>query len=349
MSQMTNKIDVHSLLSHLIQFRSLTGEERGALHFLEQRFGEWNWNFERIPVSADRWNLFVSFGSPEILYTTHVDVVPAPDSAFSPRQENDRIIGRGACDAKGPLVAMIAALHRLRSSGADNLALLVVVGEEVDGIGARVSADALQGRGIRYLINGEPTEGKLMSAHRGYIHVRLRFQGKACHSGYPHLGVDANRALVETLSRVYAHHWPVHPEFGETLVNAGVIRGGSALNIISPRAETELVFRSTCSSAEVLRELEQVVAGAAEVEVLYAGEPIRCHVLPGFDYEVASFSTDIPGFAPLGATPLLYGPGSIHHAHTDGEFLLLADLDGAISGYEKLYHEIRRAESGAQC
>ena len=328
------------LLSELIGIPSLTGKEEAALVCLERWFTSWGWRYQRIPVCEGRWNILVSFGVPRVLFTTHVDVVPGPEEAFHPRQEGGRIFGRGACDAKGALVAMIHALHQLRSQDCTDLALLVVVGEEVDGIGALTAAEHLRGQGIEYLVDGEPTEGRLMRGHRGVIETVLRCKGRACHSGYPELGVDANKKLIQVLARVLQHELPHDPEFGPTTVNIGIIAGGVATNVVSPHATAQVSIRMGCPSREVIDSLARCVGDEASLEVLGAWEPVQCVTVPGFELGIASYATDIPSFKALEARPLLYGPGSIHHAHTDSEFVNEKELTEAVHGYARIYHAL---------
>lgn len=328
-----------ALLSELIAARSVSGAERCALELVEQRCREWGWAFERIPVTAERWNIFIATGTPRVVFTTHIDVVPAPSALFTPLMNNLRIVGRGACDAKGALASMIAAGSRLRAEGKSDFGILVVVGEESDGLGARTSAAALRTRGIQYLIDGEPTECKLMRAHLGAVETIITCRGKACHSGYPELGVDANRALLEVLERIIHHSWPTHPQFGPTLVNVGCIEGGVASNVIADRAVAKVLLRSGVSCAEIEREIAQVVGRDASIKHC-SSEPAACHVVSGFEIDIARYCSDIPNFIELGATPLLFGPGSIHNAHTDSEFVEISQLARATDGYAELYHKL---------
>src|SRR6202167_4858181 len=107
----------------------------------------------RIDAVARRFNVFARWGEPIVTLSTHMDTVPP---FFASREDENSIYGRGSCDAKGIIAAMIAAAEKLIESGTRNFGLLFVVGEERNRAGAEAAARSP--RGARYLINGEPTE-----------------------------------------------------------------------------------------------------------------------------------------------------------------------------------------------
>jgi acetylornithine deacetylase len=336
-----DRSDTIALASSLIRFRSLSGSEGPITDFLFETLSARGWDVERLPIGGDRDNLFVSFGIPEILFTTHTDVVPGPDYAFFPVVRDGRLYGRGACDTKGIIATMITVADRLRERGVSNFGLLFVVGEELDGIGARRASEQLQGRGVRFIINGEPTEGKVMRAHKGSLGLDISCEGVACHSGYPEQGRDANAELVRILARIIEYPWPADSTLGRTTVNCGVISGGMAGNIISPRAEARVVFRTVTSNGEILSTVNEMLPPTASIEVGYDVPPVSLLEIPGMPSDVAAYCTDIPNFAPLGAECVLYGPGSILVAHTDQEHIALKDIEEAIFGYEHIFNRLR--------
>lgn len=330
------------LTTELIAIRSLSGNERGATTHAARFCESLGWQVELLPVAEERENLFVSFGQPNIVFTTHLDVVPAPEALFTPRREGDKLIGRGACDAKGIAATLIGVCDQLRKRGRTNFGLLLVVGEEVDGIGARSAAQALQGHGIRYIVNGEPTEGRLMTAHKGALGAELRFIGTACHSGYPELGEDANRKMIEVCAKLLAHDFGESARLGKATINIGRLDGGVQANVVSPAAEIELLIRTVTPNAPVIDQLEAIAGRNASVHVTYNMDPIELLSLPGFETDVANYGTDIPCFAPLGAPAVLYGPGSIHRAHTDHEYITIQEIEDACDGYLRIFDELNR-------
>jgi acetylornithine deacetylase len=334
--------DTIAFASSLIRFRSLSGHEGAIADFLVDSFSSRGWNVERLPVADGRDNIFVTFGTPEIVFTTHTDIVPGPDHLFEPFCQNDRLYGRGACDTKGIIATMVAAAEELRERGETNFGLLFVVGEEFDGIGARTAARQLRNRGIRYLINGEPTECKIMRAHKGGLGVTIVAEGVACHSGYPSEGDDANARLIEVLSRIYQTSWPNDPVLGPTTVSCGLIQGGVAANIISPRAEAQLVFRTVSPHSEVISILEQLIPASCRMEIVYDAPVVHLLEVPGIPSDVAAYCTDIPFFAPLRAETVLFGPGSILVAHTDEEHISFEEISKAITGYKQIFSELKQ-------
>src|SRR5262249_20320890 len=176
----------------LCQADSTTGREDAMLPALEGLLGRLGARVEKHAVAPGRTNVLALWGEPRVLFSTHLDTVPP---FIPPSDRGDRVHGRGTCDAKGQIVAHLATIARLRGPGESRLAWLGVVGEEAESIGARAAMD-LRGRfgGLRALINGEPTENRLATGQRGWVHYRLRCRGRAAHSGTPELGRSATWA-----------------------------------------------------------------------------------------------------------------------------------------------------------
>jgi acetylornithine deacetylase len=324
----------------MIGFRSLSGREDGIVSFLHSEFERRTWNPQLLPVEGTRSNLFVQFGVPKIVFTTHVDVVPGPEGLFSPRFEEDRLYGRGAVDAKGIAATMVVVCEQLLKSGATDFGLLLVVGEELDGIGARAAARALLGRGIRYIINGEPTEGAAARAHKGGLGFKATYNGKASHSGYPEAGLDANQLAIEGATRLLGADYGEDPVLGPATLSLGRISGGVAGNIISPEATIEGLVRTVTPHSAVIQTIKEA-ASPGTVEVTYDVPPMSLLEIPGLPSAVVAYCCDIQFFAPLGAEAVLYGPGSILRAHTDTEFISRSEIEGALSGYRHIFETLR--------
>jgi acetylornithine deacetylase len=283
------------------------------------------------PVSDDRYNLFVSdTDAPVVVLSTHIDCVPP---FFPSREEQGLLFGRGACDAKGILAAQVAAAARLHAAGERRVALLFVVGEERGSDGARV-ANGHAPAGVRYLVNGEPTDNRLGAATRGALRLRLRAQGRAAHSAFPELGESAIDKLLDALMVVRGLRLPDDPLLGRTHYNVGLIEGGVAPNVISPHASAELFFR-TVGEVGPLREALRVVEGIVSIEQVLDIPAIRMHTVNGFETAVFPYTTDVPLLRSWGR-PLLVGPGSIHVAHTDEEHVAIDELRAAVDLYENL-------------
>jgi acetylornithine deacetylase len=227
----------------------------------------------------------------------------------------------------------VSAAERLRAAGETRFALLFVAGEERGSDGARVANDQAPD-GVRYLINGEPTDNRLGAATRGVLRVRLRAAGRAAHSSFPELGESAIDKLLDALMVVRGVALPDDPLLGRTHYTVGLIDGGVAPNVVSPHASAELLFRTVGEGAPV-RDALGVVEGLVTIEPVLDIPAVRMHVVSGFETAVFPYTTDVPLLTRWGQ-PLLIGPGSIHVAHTDDEHLAIEELHAAIDIYESL-------------
>ena len=320
----------------LIDIDSTTGREAEAGQWLAARLAALGYNVLEQQIARGCANVLATIDDPVVVFSTHFDCVPP---FFPSRVENGRLIGRGACDAKGILAAQVTAAERLRASGERRVGLLFVVGEERGSDGA-VAANTLPNQ-CRFLINGEPTDSRLATATRGNLRVRLEARGRAAHSCAPEQGESAIDKLVDALVELRALPLPVDPDLGSTFYSIGLIEGGVAPNVIPAHASAEVMFRTIGSADDILTVLGALKPRVQISEVLRV-RPIRMYTVPGFETHVFPFTTDVPLLDRWG-TPLLFGPGSILVAHTDGEFVTLDELHGAVDGFERL---ARRCLSG---
>ncbi len=323
-------VDVVALARTLIDIESTTGQEGPVALVLAEYLRGRGYSVLERPVAGDRINVIAAVGEPDVVFSTHFDCVPP---FFPSRVEGGILHGRGACDAKGILAAMVGAAERLRADGETRVGLVFVAGEERGSDGAK-AANTIASQ-TRYLINGEPTELKLGLATRGCFRVRLTAHGKAAHSGYPELGESAIEKLIDVLGALRAASWPVDPLLGVTHYTVGLIAGGVAPNVIPPHAEAEVFFRTVGAHDELRATLAATVAGRVEVQEILELPAVRLHTVPGFDTEVFAYFSDVPFLSNWG-TPLLLGPGTIHVAHTDHEHIAIADLDRAVDLYADL-------------
>lgn len=341
----------------LIAFRSLTGRETPVMEYVESLLQGMGWTTERWPIANDlRFNLFVkpSGRNPRVIFTTHLDVVPAPDGLFIPTIVDGALFGRGACDTKGIAAVMIEVVDSLKRHGHDDIGLLFVVGEETDSVGARSAVPMLRERGVEFIVNGEPTEGKLVIAQKGVLAGTISIKGRSCHSGYPHLGVDANAFLIDVASELRSIDFGAHPVYGKSTINIGILRGGEAGNIVSPSAELGFWLRTVSSShasrETILSAVHSVERGfpGAEVSIAFdvESEPIELLPVPGFQTTVFCGGSDVSYYVESGARVLMYGPGSLTHAHTDTEQITLRELGEAYNGFLAIYHALRNGVAG---
>ncbi len=325
--------DVVSLAAELVALESPTGAEGPAVDFAARWLVARGWNVAIQEVTPGRGNVWATrAGAPAggVTLSTHLDTVPP---FIRPTLEGDRLYGRGACDAKGIAAAMMVAANRLADAGESRVQLLLLVGEEKGSDGAR-AANQLPATS-RFLVNGEPTESKLATGAKGSLRVTLRTRGVAAHSAYPELGSSAIEPMLELLPSLRKLALPEDPLLGATTVNIGTLHGGTEANIIPDAAAAEIMFRLVGDVDEVKQRLESCVGDRAEMEYGSYIPAQRFRTIPGFEAAPVAYTTDIPLLGRWG-TPLLFGPGSIHVAHTPGEFISVRELRDSVDSYERI-------------
>lgn len=340
MHPMQTPPDVVEVALDLMRIDSTSGNEGEVIAFVERFLAGRGWITQRIAVSPGRDDILaMSTDAPLVTLSTHLDTVPP---YIAPGRTSDRITGRGACDAKGIAAAMICAAERLRDAKLP-VALLFVVGEETCHDGAHAANDARR-RGLvpatsRALINGEPTESTLALGTKGAVRMTVRTSGRAVHSAYPHLGHSATLGLVQLLSEIETIDLPNDPLLGKTTINIGMLSGGVADNVVAPAAEARLMARLVGPVEDVVNAVRRWVGDRGTVDVGVSIPHVHLGTIPGIETSVVAFATDIPALPEWG-TPYLFGPGSVHVAHTDDEFIEIAELHRAVDTYERIARQV---------
>ena len=238
--------------------------------YLVQRFTAAGLPWARQPVAPGRDNVIARLeatvpGSPVLLWDAHQDTVPVEGMTiepFAPLVRDGRLYGRGACDVKGGMAAMLVAIERLMAMDAPREATVVfaaTVNEEFGFTGAKALArlwsDAAEpvdvaARGLLSVrptaaIVAEPTGLDLVTQHKGAVRWRVRIHGRACHSAFPERGENAiyhaGRAILalESLATELLARHPDHP-CGPPTLNLGTVRGGSGVNLVPELAVLEI-------------------------------------------------------------------------------------------------------------
>ena len=319
------------LFRQILSFDSTSGSERELgqwlAEHLEAPFVE---TFE---VGDGTLNVLLRWSeTPRVVYCSHMDTVPP---YIPPTFLEDRVLGRGSCDAKGQFYAMYRACQRLAAAGEQDFALLIVSGEETGSWGAK--AFSKTGFTAPLLVVGEPTDNCMVSASKGTKRFDLTFTGKAFHSGYPEHGLSAVELFVDFMNALRAAGFPDDPELGPTTWNVGHLVSDNPQNILSPELTCRLYFRTTfASDAAVVTWMRAQASDRLRVEEIGGDAPARYFTLPGFPTKPVCFGSDAPHLTGF-AQKIICGPGTITVAHRDDEFLSLSDFQQAINNYVKIY------------
>lgn len=331
-------MDLLTLARELIRIPSLTDAELEIAQFLHEKLRSMGLRCERQEVAPGRFNLFATAGGrPRVVLCSHIDTVPP---FFPPFEDADYLYGRGACDTKGIIAAMLAATERLRSEGIRDYAVLLVVGEETDSAGAKHANRELAHLGSDYVVVGEPTESRFARASKGALTCTVVFDGVAAHSAYPQKGDSAIVKMAAAIREIYATEWGSDEVLGQATVNVGLVRGGVKPNVIAGEAEAQMMFRTVGEPAAIEQRLRELLVPFNGRIVRSHGNPPMFMLAPkGFPSTVVAFNSDVPHLGKLG-TPLLFGPGSILEAHGPAEKISKRELIASLDVYYQLVKDL---------
>ena len=334
-------MNLFELTTELMKIPSVSGDEQKIGAFLGKYLESLGYDVELQEVINGRKNVIAAASdNPEIFLSTHIDTVPP---FIAPTETDEKIMGRGACDAKGIIASQITAAENLRRKGIENLGLLFTVDEEESSLGSKAANTHRLAKKCKFIINGEPTDNDLGIGSKGSLRVLLKTKGIAGHSAYPETGESAIDKLLDILEEMRKTELPTDEFFGETTLNIGTISGGLKTNVIAPFAEAGLHIRMVTPLEPLMEILEKAVGGRGELEIMSCSLPVKMLAVEGFDQKVVRFTTDIPQL-PNWGTPLLLGAGSILDAHTSGEFVLKKDLEESVRLYENLVKYLQSGE-----
>ncbi len=328
-------MDLFELTRQLIAIPSISGDEKRVADYLADYLRAAGFQVELQDAAVERPNVYAYTGNPQVVLSSHTDTVPP---YVELREDDDFIYGRGACDAKGIIAAMVKAAETLTQSGETDFGLLFVVGEEAGSPGAE-AANRIANQS-RYLINGEPTESKLALGSKGALRAVFKATGRAAHSAYPEMGESATDKLLDLLNDLRGAELPQSSRLGATTMNIGVIKAGVAANVIPPEAEAELMFRVVTDADSLKQLVDRVARDRAEVNYTFSCDPVFTEHLDGFETTVVAFTTDIPLLSNWGK-PLLFGPGSILDAHTEHEKISKQELVRAVDAYARMVSNLK--------
>ena len=289
-----------------------------------------------------------------ILLAPHLDTVGADGRQFIPQRQNGRLHGRGACDTKGSVAAMLAALCELANSKSRPLETELVFAGLIDEEKAQAGSRALVASGFKaaLAIVGEPTKLQVVTAHKGDLWLQLETRGRAAHGATPHLGRNAVHEMariVELLETGYAAQLKKrkHRLLGSGTINVGTIAGGTQPNIV-PDGCTIAIDRRTLpgeTEAGVCREIAALLRAKKLSATISSSKAAPCLPLetPAARPLVRQFlrqanQTRLVGvnyfcdaavLAAGGIPSVVFGPGDIAQAHTADEWISLAEVECA--------------------
>ena len=335
-----------TFFQELLSIDSTSGKERKVAEWLAERlpgmFPAANQPELRAEEVGDgTLNLLLTWGSPRIVFCSHLDTVPP---YIEPSFADEVIKGRGSCDAKGQVFAIVEACKKLAEEGKTDFGMLLLAGEETGSWGAKAFAKT-EFR-AEYLVVGEPTDNCMVSASKGTKSFDLKFTGEPFHSGYPQYGVSAVDLFIEFVNALKAKDFGMDPVLGETTWNIGLVHSDNPQNILSPELTCRLYFRTTFVSDEAvckwMEEASSVIPGlTGNLAVTARGgdTPARYWTVEGLPSKSVAFGSDAPHLKNF-THKAICGPGSITVAHRDDEHVLVADLATAIEQYLALYRSV---------
>jgi acetylornithine deacetylase len=290
-----------------------------------------------------------------ILLAPHLDTVPAAnEKQFSPVKKNGRIYGRGACDTKGSVAAMLSALISLANNPQRPKQTEIIFAGLVDEEGAQRGSRALAETGLKadLAIVGEPTELKIVTAHKGSLWLRLETRGKAAHGANPHLGKNAVHKMarvVDLLETTYAKELRrrKHPLLGHGTISVGTISGGTQPNIVPDQCIISADRRTLPGETEqsVRREISALLRANKISATIHDSRGGFCGSLEtNFQLPIVqNFAKALGQKKPLGVhyfcdaavlasggiPSVVFGPGNIAQAHTSDEWISISQLEQA--------------------
>lgn len=329
----------------------------------------------RQPVLPGRDNILGYFdmapGLPTIVLDAHLDTVPASSTMHPPGWRGDVLFGRGACDNKGSLVAMIEAVRLATTNGrrpAANLVLLGSVDEEVTVKGAETALSLLGNADL--ILVGEPTNLDIGTWHKGTTRFTIETIGRSAHSSMPEAGDNAIMHMAVVLERIRARIQPQlsairTPDGGSCKMSVGAIAGGGPLNLVPDHCRIGIDVRRVPgqSSDDVLKLFDAELADLISAGQVKRNAPTIAS--PAFETSAwpeltelmiaaareqgadsreigLPFGTNANRIARHGAPTFIVGPGHIRHAHTDDEQIAISEVVQAAAYFAALIERAPR-------
>ena len=342
--------------------------EHQVTAYLEDFFRGLGVPYERQPIAPLRDNIVARYEPPApqwtLVFEAHQDTVPVEGMTVEPfagHIDGNRLYGRGACDVKGGMAAMLAAFARLvreKPARSARVTIACTVDEESTFLGVqRLVRDDLRGmcRGPIGAVVAEPTGLNIVDAHKGVVRWDLSTTGRSCHSSRPEQGINAIYRMASLLPLVERFAGELsarlHPRLGPATLSVGRIEGGSSVNTVPDHCRVE-IDRRVLPGEEPLttpRELADYLRRHSDVPFEYSQPLFSCPPLaPDQSAELTArlelamtavagrcevqavpYATDASTLALAGVPAVVFGPGDIARAHTCDEWIALDEVEQA--------------------
>jgi len=348
------------LLERLVAFdtQNPPGQETAAAEMLAAHLSGFGMDASARPVADGRANavgVLRNGPGPVLAFNSHIDTVPVgtgwSGDPLRLAERNGLLYGRGACDAKGPIVAMAEACRLLaedRTAWHGTIVAAFVADEELNSRGSK--AVAAEFPPFDAVIVGEPTDNAVLSAHRGVVRPLIRVHGRTAHSSRPYLGINAINGAARLLAAVEAHdrdlNTRAHPLVGRACITCTQIQGGFADNIVPDRcdivldrrllpdedpeaalAELRALLERARDGADVIAELVHVRGIAGGSETPTSAPVVQAALAAAARHGASPIAGGLTGgcdlvhFRATGSPGIILGPGSLDLAHKPDEYV----------------------------
>jgi acetylornithine deacetylase len=327
--------EITALTKKLVEVSSPSGRENGVAELIAPRLRK---NFDvRLQKVGDRYNVIALRGEPEIILTAHMDTVPG---TLKICENKEFIYGRGSCDAKGAIAAMILAAEDAVTYGASNFGLVFDVGEEdsFDGV-----MNAVSTLNPKLVVLGEPSSLNLVTRQKGLLQLSITKKGKSAPASMPSRGVSAIELLTRSLNKLLSLKPTGKDEdWGQTM-NIGTISGGTAPNVVADEAKAVIDIRTVSDNSAIFKTVSAVLGGGIVKDLDFQPSVSDAGCLPeilGVRTAVMPYFTEMY-FWGKKAKAVVLGPGNYSVAHTNKEKVSKREILTAKEKYLKILTDAR--------
>ncbi|HUT65121.1 MAG TPA: M20 family metallopeptidase [Spirochaetota bacterium] len=357
-------------------------QEKEVSAFVAQALNSCGIAVEEQEVTEGRKNVIAKIGGngagKSLTLNGHIDTVPPGEGMkqpYVPEIRDGRLYGRGSCDMKGAVGAMMYVLRLIKERGISlegDLFFTAVVGEETGGTGTRYLTE--HGFRTDFAVVGEPTDLKIVTSHKGVCNIKVTVRGRSCHGSVPEQGSNAIVAVSDIIQEIKKQLLPklkkrTQEHVGSATMNFGMVEGGTKINMVADRctlqidrrwiegetldmvkSEVEDIAKSVCDRDDGLSSEVQIVLpeGAYFGPLLVPGDHEFTKTVTaalkenGMQISFAGMQgwTDAATLFHSGVPVVVLGPGSIRQAHTDDEYVEVGHLVDAVKCYLSIINEV---------